>query len=111
MLARTEPVTDIKHRHRGTATFFIEKERGTLPPNCTGTPVNKIGYHGWKTWELHFDGCKALNLSGSGSRSGFQGTVSGLEGARAHTAAPEPTDDSARAVGRAAGAPDRCCRA
>ena len=69
VLARTEPVTDIKHRHRGTATFFIEKERGTLPPNCTGTPVNKIGYHGWKTWELHFDGCKALNLSGSGSRS------------------------------------------
>lgn len=96
VLARTEPVTDIKHRHRGTATFFIEKERGTLPPNCTGKVINKIGYHGWKTWELFFDGCKAVNLSVSGTRSGFQGAVSGLEGARAHTAA--------RAVGLARGA-------
>ena len=31
VLARTEPVTDIAHRHRGIGTFFIEKERGTLP--------------------------------------------------------------------------------
>ncbi len=97
VLARTEPVTDIKHRHRGIASFFIEKERGTLPPNCMGTPVNKIGYHGWKTWELHFDGCRAIRLGGGGGRrGGFYGTVSGLEVARAHTAA--------RAVGLARGA-------
>lgn len=96
VLARTEPVTDVKHRHRGISTFFIEKERGTLPPGCTGTPVNKIGYHGWKTWELHFDGTKALKLSGGGGRGGFYGAVSGLEAARAHTAA--------RAIGLARGA-------
>jgi alkylation response protein AidB-like acyl-CoA dehydrogenase len=96
VLARTEPVTDIKHRHRGISTFFIEKERGTFPPNCTGTPVNKIGYHGWRTWELYFDGCKALKLSGGGGRGGFYGAVSGLEAARAHTAA--------RAIGLARGA-------
>jgi butyryl-CoA dehydrogenase len=94
VLARTEPVTDIKHRHRGISTFFIEKERGTLPPGCTGTPINKIGYHGWKTWELHFDNCRAVRLGGQGQ--GFYGTVSGLEVARAHTAA--------RAVGLARGA-------
>ncbi len=96
VLARTEPVTDVAHRHRGIATFFIEKERGTLPPNCTGTPVNKIGYHGWKTWELHFDGCRAVKLGGGSGRGGFYGAVSGLEVARAHTAA--------RAVGLARGA-------
>ena len=96
VLARTEPITDFKTRHRGTATFFIEKERGTLPPGCTGTPVNKIGYHGWKTWELHFDRCKALNLTGGGNRTGFEGAASGLEAARAHTAA--------RAIGLARGA-------
>ncbi len=94
VLARTEPITDIKHRHRGTSTFFIEKPRGQLPEGCTGTPVNKIGYHGWRTWELHFDGTKALQLRGEGR--GFHATVSGLEAARAHTAA--------RAVGLARGA-------
>jgi alkylation response protein AidB-like acyl-CoA dehydrogenase len=94
VLARTEPITDFKTRHHGTASFFIEKERGTLPPGCSGTPVNKIGYHGWKTWELHFDHCKAERL-GSGDR-GFQNAVSGLETARAHTAA--------RAIGLARGA-------
>lgn len=94
VLARTEPITDPKTRHRGTASFFIEKERGTLPPGCSGTPVNKIGYHGWKTWELHFDHCKAERL-GTGDR-GFQNAVSGLETARAHTAA--------RAIGLARGA-------
>lgn len=94
VLARTEPITDVKHRHRGTSTFFIEKPRGELPENCTGTPVNKIGYHGWKTWELHFDGTPALQLRGEGR--GFHATVSGLEAARAHTAA--------RAVGLARGA-------
>src|SRR5262245_33962949 len=30
VLARTEPVTDYKTRHRGTSTFFIEKPRGQL---------------------------------------------------------------------------------
>jgi butyryl-CoA dehydrogenase len=94
VLARTEPVTDIKQRHRGISNFFIEKERGTLPPGCTGTPVNKIGYHGWKTWELHFDGCRARQLGGEGR--GFYGAVSGLEVARVHTAA--------RAIGLARGA-------
>ncbi len=94
VLARTEPVTDIKQRHRGISNFFILKERGSLPPGCTGTPVNKIGYHGWRTWELHFDGCRARQLGGEGR--GFYGAVSGLEVARVHTAA--------RAIGLARGA-------
>ena len=94
VLARTEPLTDVKHRHRGITNFFIEKERGTLPPGCTGSPINKIGYHGWRTWELHFDHCPARALGGEGR--GFYGAASGLEAARAHTAA--------RAIGLARGA-------
>jgi alkylation response protein AidB-like acyl-CoA dehydrogenase len=94
VLARTEPLTDVKHRHRGITNFFIEKERGTLPPGCTGSPINKIGYHGWRTWELHFDHCEARPLGGEGR--GFYGAASGLEVARAHTAA--------RAIGLARGA-------
>jgi alkylation response protein AidB-like acyl-CoA dehydrogenase len=94
VLARTEPVTDIKQRHRGISNFFIEKERGTLPAGCTGTPINTIGYHGWRTWELHFDNCRAVQLGGEGR--GFYGAVSGLDVARVHTAA--------RAIGLARGA-------
>jgi alkylation response protein AidB-like acyl-CoA dehydrogenase len=94
VLARTEPVSDVKQRHRGISNFFIEKARGTLPVGCTGTPVNKIGYHGWKTWELHFDNCCAVQLGPQGR--GFYDTVSGLDVARVHTAA--------RAIGLARGA-------
>ena len=96
VLARTEPVTDIKQRHRGIATFFIEKARGTLPPGCTGSPINTIGYHGWRTWELHFDNCPAVQLGGGGEGRAFAATASGLDVARVHTAA--------RAVGLARGA-------
>jgi alkylation response protein AidB-like acyl-CoA dehydrogenase len=94
VLARTEPVTDVKQRYRGISNFFIEKARGTLPTGCTGTPVNKIGYHGWKTWELHFDNCRATQLGTEGR--GFYDAASGLDVARVHTAA--------RAIGLARGA-------
>lgn len=94
VLARTEPLTDIKHRHRGITNFFIEKERGSFPPGVTGSPINKIGYHGWRTFELHFDHVRGRPLGGEGK--GFYGAVSGLQAARAHTAA--------RAIGLARGA-------
>jgi alkylation response protein AidB-like acyl-CoA dehydrogenase len=94
VLARTEPVTDVKQRYRGISNFFIEKARGTLPAGCTGTPINKIGYHGWKTWELHFDNCRAKQLGTEGR--GYYDAVSGLDVARVHTAA--------RAIGLARGA-------
>ena len=93
VLARTEPMTDPSTRYRGISNFFMLKERGSLPPGCTGTPIKKIGYHGWKTWELHFDHCRARRIGGEGR--GFYGAVSGLETARAHTAA--------RAIGLARG--------
>jgi alkylation response protein AidB-like acyl-CoA dehydrogenase len=97
VFARTDPNVDPERRHRGISMFFFEKERGTLPPGIAGTPVNKIGYHGWKTWDLRFDGFRvpASGLLGEEGR-GFYQAMGFLEGARAHTAA--------RAIGLARGA-------
>src|SRR3984957_8116890 len=36
----------------GTISVSVEKPKGELPANCTGSPIPKIGYFGWKTWEL-----------------------------------------------------------
>jgi alkylation response protein AidB-like acyl-CoA dehydrogenase len=94
LLARTNPE---EKRHRGISAFMIEKERGKLPANVAGSPIPKIGYFGWKTWELSFDECRVphANMVG-GEGKGFYVTTSGLETARAHTAA--------RAIGLARGA-------
>ena len=55
VLARTDPEAQ---RHRGISAFMIEKERGSLPAGVHGAPIPKIGYFGWKTWELSFDECR-----------------------------------------------------
>ncbi len=86
------------HEFRGLRSFVLEKPRGELPKGCQGSPIPKIGYFGWKTWELAFDNCRIPrgNIQGGESAGGFKSTVSGLEVARAHTAA--------RAIGLARGA-------
>jgi len=88
VFARTDPKVDPKARHRGISAFMVEKPRGQLPEGVLGTPIPKIGYHGWTTWELAFDRCRvpAANLIGEEGR-GFYLATSGLETARAHTAA------------------------
>ena len=96
VLARTEEM-DPARRHKGTAMFFFEKERGKFPAGLLATNINKIGYHGWRTWELRFDDFRvplSARLGGEGG-DGFRSAVGFLEGARAHTAA--------RAVGLARG--------
>ena len=52
--ARTTPY-DPERRQAGIRSFYIPKERGSFPPGMTGNPIRKIGYHGWKTWELSFN--------------------------------------------------------
>ena len=95
VLARTDGQSE--RRHRGITAFIIDKERGRLPPNVSGTPIPKIGYFGWKTWELSFDGCRVPHANMLGEEGkGFYVASSGLEVARAHTAA--------RALGLARGA-------
>src|SRR5205823_13096742 len=86
-------------RHLGLSTFLIEKPRGTLPEGCHGNPIPKIGYFGWKTFELAFDDCRVGGecLVGEEGRA-FYTVAQGLEKARAHTAA--------RAIGLARGGLD-----
>ncbi|MEE9279682.1 MAG: acyl-CoA dehydrogenase family protein [Myxococcota bacterium] len=101
LIARSQPY-DPDNRHAGISRFLIDKERGTLPKGISGNPIRKIGYHGWKTWELAFDDFRlpAENILGrdrpGDEKSGFRSTASGLSAARVHTAA--------RAIGLARGA-------
>ncbi|MEV0088725.1 acyl-CoA dehydrogenase family protein [Saccharopolyspora sp. NPDC050642] len=94
VFARTQPV-DPAHRSHGVTCFLMPKERGTLPEGVTGTPVRKIGYHGWKTWELAFDDAYASEIVGEQDK-GFRIAMGDLDTARIHTAA--------RAIGLARGA-------
>jgi alkylation response protein AidB-like acyl-CoA dehydrogenase len=96
LFARTSPPEE-KRRHVGITQFIVEKERGKLPVGCSGSPIRKIGYFGWKTWELHFDDTRipASALVGKEGR-GFYSMMAFLEIARVHTAA--------RAIGLARGA-------
>ena len=73
----------------GTVSVAVEKPRGQLPKGVSGSPIPKIGYFGWKTWELHFDNVRVPIDEGDEPSTGraFQSTSSSLESARAHTAA------------------------
>jgi len=88
VVTRTDPVIDPKARHRGLSAFMVEKPRGQLPEGVKGSPIPKIGYHGWTTWELAFDGCRVPHDKMVGEEGkAFYLTTAGLETARAHTAA------------------------
>ncbi len=99
--------TDSNKRQDGMANIAIEKPRGELPVGVQGSPIPKIGYHGWKTWELHFDNVRVpaftnpetsdlKSESKHDSKNTFIDIQKGLEIARAHTAA--------RSIGAAQGA-------
>lgn len=88
VMARTAEPPDPSRRHRGISAFLIDKPRGELPEGVQGSPIPKIGYFGWKTWELAFDECRvpAENLMGEEGKA-FYFITGGLEKARAYTAA------------------------
>ncbi|MFF0224170.1 acyl-CoA dehydrogenase family protein [Streptomyces sp. NPDC004629] len=87
LFARTQD-KDAAKPHRGISAFLVDKERDSFPAGVTGNPIRKIGYHGWRTWELSFDGLRlpASSMIGEEGR-GFYLALSGLEVGRAHTAA------------------------
>ncbi len=97
LFARTSPRPDENKRHLGISAFIIDKQRGALPEGIHGSEIPKIGYFGWKTWELAFDGFRvpADALIGEEGRA-FYALAKGLDEARAHTAA--------RSIGLAQGA-------
>ncbi|MFP6781329.1 MAG: acyl-CoA dehydrogenase family protein [Gammaproteobacteria bacterium] len=97
LFARTSASPDERRRHLGISTFLIDKKRGELPPGVSGSAIPKIGYFGWKTWELAFDNFR-LPVSAQIGEEGkaFYALAKGLDEARAHTAA--------RSIGLAQGA-------
>lgn len=97
LFARTSPPPSETKRHLGISAFMIEKAPDTFPAGMEGTAVNKIGYHGWKTFELGLSDVRIPEsaLLGEEGRGFYTGMVS-LDIARIHTAA--------RAVGVARGA-------
>ena len=107
LVARTTPY-DPTRRNSGIRNFFVPKEVGSFPAGITGNPIRKIGYHGWKTWDLSFDDFRlpAENLLGRersarddqarDDQAGFRSIGSALSVARVHTAA--------RSIGLARGA-------
>ena len=97
LFARTGETIDPQRRHVGISTFLIEKDRGSFPAGIQGTPIRKIGYRGWSTWELSFDNFRVAHSDMLGEEGrGFYSAMTKLEEARAHTAA--------RSVGLARGA-------
>ncbi len=97
VFARTSASPDENRRHLGISAFVIDKPRGQLPEGVHGSPIPKIGYFGWKTFELAFDGLRLPGNALIGEEGkAFYALAKGLDEARAHTAA--------RSIGLAQGA-------
>ncbi len=106
VLARVRDPGPGEPRSAGLEPFLVVKDRGTFPAGMTGTTIDKIGYHGFLTWDLVLEGLRVPDrdrLTGlygdEGSEQdegGFASVQRGLNIARVHTAA--------RAVGVARGA-------
>lgn len=95
--AVTDP--DAEPAHRGISGFIVEKPAGTFDrEGLSGQSIDKIGYHGWKTWEVNFDDVRvsADKLVGGEEGNGFYQIMDFFEEGRVHTAA--------RSVGLARGA-------
>ncbi len=106
VVARTTPY-DPDNRHAGIRRFVVHKARDEFPAGCTGTPIRKIGYHGWRTFELSFNGCfvaedcligheRAATASCTEDTDGFKQAAATMTVPRIHTAA--------RSIGLARGA-------
>ncbi len=106
VLARVREPVEGESRSAGLEPFLVVKDRAAFPAGMTGRPIDKIGYHGFLTWDLELDRVRvpdADRLTGLyGDRGahadsgGFASVQRGLNIARVHTAA--------RAVGVARGA-------
>src|SRR5215213_7194217 len=45
-------------RSKGLVNLLLEKKRGEFPEGLSGYPIDKVGYHGFLTWDLTFDGVR-----------------------------------------------------
>ncbi len=110
VLARVRDPQEAEPRSAGLEPFLVVKERGTFPAGMTGHVIDKIGYHGFLTWELDLDGVRVPDIDrltglygdegADADEGGFASVQRGLNIARVHTAA--------RAVGVARAAVEDC---
>jgi alkylation response protein AidB-like acyl-CoA dehydrogenase len=84
LLAKTDPKA--QPAHRGMSAFVIEKGE---PGMTVGRDIDKLGYKGVETCELHFSGfpVPAANLIGGVEGHGFKQVMTGLEAERLNVAA------------------------
>ncbi len=97
VLARTREPREGEPRSAGLEPFLVIKTPGTFPEGVTGTVIDKIGYHGFLTYELELDGVRVPEsdrLTGlygdegaDADSGGFASVQRGLNIARVHTAA------------------------
>ena len=110
VLARVRDPKEGEPRSAGLEPFLVVKQPGTFPKGVTGRVIDKIGYHGFLTFELELDGVRVPEsdrLTGlygdegaDADSGGFASVQRGLNIARVHTAA--------RAVGVARAAVEDC---
>ena len=85
-------------RSRGLRNLLLVKERGSFPAGLSGYAIDKVGYHGFLTWDLTFDGVRIPQddlvvgpgeggSDGGDSGAGFREAQAFLNTARVHTAA------------------------
>jgi len=109
VLVRVSDPQPGESRSRGLRNLLLTKERGEFPAGLSGHPIDKVGYHGFLTWDLTFDGVRIPagdlivgpgDAGGDDSGAGFREAQAFLNTARVHTAA--------RAVGLARAAVEDC---
>jgi len=84
LLAKSDPKA--QPPHRGMSAFIFEKG---APGMVVGRDIDKLGYKGVETCELHFDNfaIPAENLIGGVEGHGFKQVMTGLEAERLNVAA------------------------
>src|SRR5665648_39524 len=97
VLARTRQPKAGEPRSAGLEPFLVVKEPGTFPEGMSGHTIDKIGYHGFLTWQLELrgvrvpEGDRLTGLYGDEGADvdsgGFAAVQRGLNIARVHTAA------------------------
>jgi alkylation response protein AidB-like acyl-CoA dehydrogenase len=99
VLVRERDPEEGESRSKGLLNLLLEKERGEFPEGLSGYPIDKVGYHGFLTWDLTFDGVRipagnvideaaASDEEGDAAqRAGFAEAQKFLNTARVHTAA------------------------
>ncbi|GJD44637.1 (2S)-methylsuccinyl-CoA dehydrogenase [Methylobacterium cerastii] len=97
VLARTRDPEPGESRSAGLEPFLVVKPPGEFPEGMTGQVIDKIGYHGFLTFQLELDGVRVpesdrlTGLYGDGGADadsgGFASVQRGLNIARVHTAA------------------------